>query len=143
MDPREFHRLATELVDKSHPVHYRTAISRSYYAVFNFGAKTLRSMGFKIDESSKGHGEVRNKFSNCGDDELMEVGSQMGDLHGMRIKADYRMTDQSVERAATAKLLVEQATIILTRLEGCHIEPKRTQIIAAIKEYEQKIKHGT
>ncbi len=142
MNPREFHKLATELVRGSRPVDYRTAISRAYYAVYNVCGDVLESMGFRVSKGPAGHGEVQVKFHNCGVPEVIRVASQLSDLQGQRIKADYRMNERIVESEATAKTLVEQAGRMLNILQQCLCEPKRSEIKKAIQQYEQKIKEA-
>ena len=48
MKPKEFQDLALRLAEHGlFPSDFRTAISRSYYAVYNFGISLLKEMGFK------------------------------------------------------------------------------------------------
>ncbi|MCG3112569.1 MAG: hypothetical protein MCM46_12210 [Candidatus Manganitrophus sp. SB1] len=98
-------------------------------------------MGFKVQKGPGGHGEVQHRLHNCGDLEVMRVGSQLDELRVKRNKADYNMADKSVENQATAKACVEQSERMLTILDRCRQEPKRSQIVSGIKEYEQKITH--
>src|SRR4051794_25133410 len=58
MDPRDFHALAARLTAGTAPApaDCRTAINRSYYAVFNVAAEHLRSMGFPVGKGAAAHG---------------------------------------------------------------------------------------
>ena len=91
MDPREFHRLAAQLVGGTSPAEFRTAVSRAYYAAYNVAVQILEEMGFRVSRGPAGHGEVQNRLSNCGDGEVIRVGSQLATLHSKRIQADYRL----------------------------------------------------
>lgn len=139
MDPRDFHQLASHLVRSSSAAEIRTAISRAYYAVYHVSAEILRAMGFQISTGPQGHGDVRNRLSNSGAPEVMRIGSQLGDLQGRRIQADYRLDNLEVENPKTAHALVEQAARMIQTLERCSKGLQRPQIIAAIEAWEQKI----
>ena len=139
MDPREFHRLASQLVGGTTPAEFRTAISRAYYAVYNVAVQILEEMGFRINRGPAGHGEVQNRLGNSGETEVMKIGSQLTDLHSRRIHADYRLDRTDVENEKTVRTLVEQAGRMIRTLDGCRSSPRRAQIIAAIRDWERKV----
>lgn len=138
MDPREFHILASELVNRKRAADIRTAISRAYYAVFNVGVGILVELGFKVSEGTGGHGEVRHRLSNSGDSELAKVGSQLGDLQSRRIHADYRLAQKDIESQKVAEALVQLAGKMIRTLDECRSEPRRLQIIKSIRDWESK-----
>ena len=140
MDPRDFHRLASELAKGNSPAEIRTAISRTYYATFHVGAQILRGLGFRISTGSSGHGDVWKRLNNSGDLEVTKVGSKLGDLQGIRIDADYKLNDPNPEKPKTAQFWVQQAENMLRVLETCKNDPLKTQIISAIKKWESTIK---
>jgi len=142
MDPREFQTLASALVNGKTPAEIRTAISRAYYATHNVGVEILGETGFRTSEGPGGHGDVWNRLSNCGNNEVMKVGSQLGDLYTMRVHADYRLARKDVENQKTAQALVEQANRMIKILDENFSGSKRTQIIKAIKDWEQKVFGG-
>jgi len=119
MDPRAFHQLASHLVRGSSAAEMRTTISRAYYATYHLGAELLREMGFHISTGPQGHGDVRHRLGNSGVPEVMRIGSQLGDLQGRRIQADYRLDNPEVENPKTARALVEQAARMMQTLERC------------------------
>jgi len=139
MDPREFHRLAAQLVGGTSPAEFRTAVSRAYHAAYNVAVQILEEMGFRVSRGPAGHGEVQNRLSNCGDGEVIRVGSQLAGLHSKRIQADYRLDRTDVESVKTVRALVEQAKRMIQTLDECRSEPRRTQIIAAIQDWERKV----
>jgi hypothetical protein len=139
MDPREFHRLASQLVGGTSPAEFRTAISRAYYAAYNVAVEILEDMGFRVSKGPAGHGEVQHRLSNSGNTDVIRVGSQLVDLHSRRIQADYRLDRTDVENLKTVRSLVEQARRMIQTLDGCRAEPQRTQIIAAIRDWERKV----
>ena len=79
-----------------------------------------------------------DRLSNSGDSELEEMGSQLCDLHGQRIQADYRMNKHGVENPTTARALVATANKMIHAIDGCRSGPRRDQIIEAIRKWEAK-----
>jgi len=142
MNARDFQQLASELVGGTSPAHFRTAITRAYYATYNVGVELLEGMGFRISRGSGGHGEVRMHLNNSGEGDISRVATQLGDLHGRRIHADYELGRTDVESQTTARALVQQARRMIQALDGCCAEPKRTRIIAAITVWKGKVSAG-
>ena len=138
MDPREFHTLASELVTRSRASEIRTAISRAYYAAHNVGAEILSELGFRISKGSACHADVWNRLRNSSDLDVSKVGIQLAELHSQRILADYRLNRREVESRVTAQALVETARRMIKTLDECRREPKRLQIIKAIRDWESK-----
>jgi hypothetical protein len=103
MDPREFHRQAVDLLRGGQPVDCRSAISRAYYAAFSVAAEVLRTNGFPILENHTAHEQVTRHLLGSEDQTVRRVGSQLGDLRGMRNKADYRLARTDVENLKTAR----------------------------------------
>jgi hypothetical protein len=104
MDPHDFLSLAAELVAGTavDAAKCRTAIGRSYYAVFNVAGDHLRGLGFVIGKGAAAHGEVQKCLSNCGEPALAAVASKLNDLHTSRNRADYQLTLGDVEIPANA-----------------------------------------
>lgn len=143
MNPREFQQLALKLAAGASSAEIRTAISRAYYAAYNVGIEILREMEFKIIEGPSGHGDVSNRLSNSGDQEIIKAGSTLGTLHSMRIHADYHLNMTNVENQKTAQALVEQANRTIKVLDECRSEPKKTTVCKAIQDYDRKISGAT
>ncbi len=86
------------------------------------------------------HGKLQHYLSNSGDADVEGMGSLMGDLHSMRIKADYRMGNSAPEDKNTATLWVKQAGFIIQTLERRCREANRRQILQALQAYEDKLR---
>jgi len=142
MDPREFQTLASTLVNGKTPAEIRTAISRAYYATHNVGVEFLSGLGFRIPKNASGHGEVWNRLSNSGDKEIMNVGSKLQTLHGMRLRADYRLDKKEVENQKTAQGVVQDAKKMIEILDINFSEQNKAEIIKAIQDWEQKVSGG-
>lgn len=143
MDPRKFLELAQLLASGTpQPERLRTATSRAYYAVYNLASQRLIEMGFSISTGPSGHGDVRNRLSYSKDKDLQNVSSQLGDLQGFRISADYRMPNTQAENPQNVKAHVDQAKRMIETMERSCLGPGRNKIIESIKEGERLIKGG-
>lgn len=143
MNHREFQKLAKELACNNSPAKMRTATSRAYYAAFLTGLEALDKMGFKIDDWGK-HGSVRDHLNNSGDDKIENAITKLSDLHGDRIKADYRFysekINKEIENPNTARKNVELAEDIIEALDDCINDPTRnSKITKAILEYRENL----
>ena len=141
VDPKKFldlaHLLALETPQAS---KLRTATSRAYYAAYNVSVEKLDGMGFRIDRSGNGHGQVQNLLGNSKNEDLKKISSDLGSLLTNRIGADYRMDDPRAENPTNVKAHVLHASRIIQALERCCGGPNRNDIIQAIKDYGQLIK---
>ncbi len=70
---------------------------------------------------------------------MTKVGDDLNNLQSMRIKADYRLENKAVENPKTAQAWMRRVERMIQVLDGCLSEPKRSQLIKAIQEYEKKI----
>lgn len=139
MDPRDFQTLAEKLASGTSPAEMRTAISRSYYAVYNVGVELLNGMGFRSKEGPSGHTDVEFKLSNSTNIEVEKIGSQLADLRSKRIQADYRLDAPTVEGNSTAMATARQAKRMIKTLDTQCSGPKRGAIIKGIEQYLRKI----
>lgn len=141
MDPKKFLELAQVLAFESPQASkLRSATSRAYYAAYNVSVVVLVGMGFRIDRSGNGHGQVRNLLGNSKNEDLKKISSELGTLHTFRLGADYRMDDPRAENTNNVKAHVLLASRVIQTLERCCGGPNRNDIIKAIKDYDQLIK---
>jgi uncharacterized protein (UPF0332 family) len=140
MDAKQFQLLASRLVEHgAYPVDFRTAISRSYYAVYHVGLELLNGMGFRIKSNSTAHEEVYWHLNNSGDEDLVKVAAKLGDLRTKRIHADYRLNRTDVESKENAKLLVQSAKRIIEILKKCSQSKDKDLITKNINNLKDKI----
>lgn len=138
MDPREFQALAKKLVTEAKPAEIRSAISRAYYAAYNFAVEILTDLGFAMPKNSKGHSAVQFRLQNSGDNNIVRVGSQLTDLYSKRIQADYRLNEKSAENQKVALVVIEQVERMIGVLEeGNRVGARRESIIEAIRSWEK------
>lgn len=137
MDPRDFLTLADRLSAGTTAAEHRTAIGRSYYALFNVAADTLRQLGFHVRRSASAHGEVQLCLHNSGDPEVQAVASELGDLHSWRNRADYQLGKSDVEEAFNAATLVRIARGSIRSLDAAFSGPERIQLQATISQWRR------
>src|SRR5687768_2959177 len=133
MDPRDFITLAARLAAGSSASECRTAISRSYYAVFNVGAAHLRDLGFLVGKGAAAHGEVQKCLSNSRVPDVVLAGSQMNNLHSSRNRADYQLERPEVEKPDNAQAIVVLARDLIQALDVSFRGPQRAQLQTTIR----------
>jgi hypothetical protein len=138
MDPRAFHAQAVRLLRGGAAADCRSAISRAYYAAFGAAAQILRANGFAILENHTAHEQVRRHLLGSEDQAVMAAASQLGDLRGMRNKADYRMGLTDVESVKTAQTWVASAGQNIRDLEAAFAGVNRVKIVSAIQDWKRK-----
>ena len=79
--------------------------------------------------------DVQRCLANCGDSDVAEVGSDLGDLHSRRIQADYRLDKPQTEHPATATAIVVEAKEMIETLDRAFGGPSLVPIAAAIRLY--------
>ncbi len=138
MDPIDFLSVAKDLLKKDKPIYCRTAINRSYYAAYNVAVNLLEKSDVFIPKSGPGHGVVGRYLGNCGIIALEETQSKLSFLYSDRIKADYMMTDKSVEKKDNALKAVLRSEIIIKTFDRYNSKEKRKKILEGIEIYNQK-----
>lgn len=138
MDPEKFLILGEELVKRATPCDCRTAIGRAYYGVLQVTAAYIGGAGFSLPKQTEIHQKLWWDLLNCGLPELAPAGSELSALHGMRIKADYRMKDTDSEDHETAKYWVRLARDHFETIKDAFGVLKRQQTIDAIRAYRKK-----
>src|SRR5260370_14687438 len=107
MDPRKFLEIARLFVTSSEKTPrtasgYKTAISRSYNALYGVVCELLDLADIAIIEPRKGHDAAKQVLSFCSDPGAKSIGHDLKTLHGQRWSADYAMKDQTIETENTA-----------------------------------------
>lgn len=141
MDGRDFIKVAKSLIQGIEEAEYRSAVSRAYYGAFIFARQLLQSWGFYAEKGAGAHGEVRNRFANCGLSNVEKAANKLRDFHSRRIDADY-LRKEDIGKKKTAGFYVKIAEDIVKDFEICTNEPERTKAIKGIKSYDLKTKRS-
>ena len=136
MDPKEFLRVANDLLKLQGAAEVRSAVSRAYYAAFHVAADILAGMDFRISKGPAGHGEVCHRLSNCGNADVETIGQDLFDFKGIRNDADYKLLKSEAEKPTRAKLIVQNTATIIEDLKTHCNGPDRDNIKRAIKAWE-------
>jgi hypothetical protein len=137
----DFIRLAGKLcvLSNSDEAAYRTAVSRAYYGAFHLADEFLENLGFPVPRNENAHGFLRLQLMGCGHALAAAAGSILRELHRMRVRADYDLTDDRFRAAELARVNVENAHKMRTLLDQCTDEPTRSEVEAAIAAYHARL----
>jgi len=92
MVPKEFIHLAHELAHKfKTEAAFRSAISRSYYGLYNLMSRFLVNNNITLPEAAKAHNLTYKYLHNCAFPEVRNLAKILDDLHDQRNDADYRL----------------------------------------------------
>jgi hypothetical protein len=94
----------------------------------------LSSLKIHIAKGPGGHGELRARLLNSGDEELIDLGSKLGDLHSRRISADYRLAADDIEEMTLVVSAVHKTAALLKVVAESCTEPRRGQIAKALQK---------
>ena len=142
MNPKEFQDLALRLAEHgAFPSEFRSAISRSYYAVYNLGINLLKEMDFDIPKTTDAHVFMRRHFNNSGDIELIEAAEKIKNLKTKRKHADYDLNRPDVEKKQNAKAIVHSADRLIKTIEKQCNGENRSKIIKSIQDWRKKTSH--
>ena len=137
MDSRDFLEVADRLSRGASAAEFRTSIGRSYYAAFNVAADRLRSAGFPIGRGGAAHGEIRYCLANAGDADIQEAATKLGELHSIRIRADYHLARTDVEAPGIAVGVAAKAAKVIDSIDQAFRGPTRAQLQAAISKWRR------
>lgn len=138
MNPRDFHRLAEQLANRTTPAEFRTAIGRAYYAAFNVAAEGLRAVGTPLGKGAAAHGEAPHFLRNSGHADLARAATVLEFLHRVRNRADYQLDKADVETRQAAAGAVADARKAIDAIDTALTGPERASIQAAIAKWRRE-----
>lgn len=136
MDPLDFLRIAKKLLNYDSEANWRTSISRSYYAIYNYLKQECAKLGVEISKGPSGHGDLIRCLRGSELPDAVDIGSKVNDLHSHRIKADYDMAEPITLN--TAKLFYRKAEKIKDGFPA--IDPAGLK--AGIDKYKTTLNEG-
>ncbi|HEY2589796.1 MAG TPA: hypothetical protein VGI81_28895 [Tepidisphaeraceae bacterium] len=139
MNPEEYLHLGEELVGRKTPCGCRAGLGRAYYGVLQATAKWMEDAGLTPPSRQEIHQKLWQDLLNCGIPELRIAGSELAQLHGYRIKADYVMGDRDTEDFRTADYWVSLAREHLEEIKRMFTGPDRDRAVDAIKAYRRLV----
>jgi uncharacterized protein (UPF0332 family) len=138
MNTRDLLEVADDLLGGLKEAHWRSAVSRAYYAAFHEARRLLQQSGFTVPNGEKTHAYLWLRLSNCGQPDLAHAGAELNDLRSQRNWADYDF-DQPLAQS-TAADYVNAGHDIVNLLEQAETMPALvSQITAVIRVYERDV----
>lgn len=137
ISPNDYLALAERLAREQTEADWRSAMSRAYYAAFHAGRQLLLDLGFRVPRASGAHAYVWMRLSNCGDPALVKAGGELNNMQGDRNRADYDF--QRDYSQSDAQVIVRTSRVVIQALSAGHVEPTRTHITAAMRDYERNV----
>jgi uncharacterized protein (UPF0332 family) len=138
MNASEFIDLAARLAGQGKS-GARSAVSRSYYGAFHLAMQLLEEYATAPPAHGQAHALVQNYLLAVNNTDANEAGLLLSDLHGERLKADYRLSNEKAESLTFAMQGVEAAHAIKIRLDAyrasCRHNPEAAlELRAAIEK---------
>jgi uncharacterized protein (UPF0332 family) len=138
MTGRDFLDVADELATGAHEGHWRSAVSRAYYAAFHFARDLFHRCGFAVPRAERAHNYLSMRLSNCGHPDVIVAGKRLDDLRQARNRADYDLSPPLGEEEAV-KLVDVAAGVVRTLDEAAGNTPLLTRITQAMRDYERDV----
>ncbi len=119
---KEFLQVAKDLTKNNYngEAHFRSAISRAYYATFNCLSIALRKEKVQLSGGGSAHKLLCQCLKNSSNNNFHSVGIDINDLKGLRTKADYFMNLDI--RLNKSKDAINDADLIIDKFEKCIME---------------------
>lgn len=130
MDPVAFLEVANQLQSSLSEAERRTAIGRSYYALYNVLRSTLENHAVQFARNRNSHALLKDYLVNCGHQVAQQLGLTLDTLRLLRNQADYEM--HTTINRQQSQLAYVQARQAVDRFKALTSTDMQT-IIAAIK----------
>jgi uncharacterized protein (UPF0332 family) len=137
MTPDEFQRTAERLVRGSTEGDWRSAVSRSYYAVFHHFYEFFLSHGLDLGTGGQVHNNLYLGLYNCGLPAVRAIGQRVDALRSRRVQVDYNLrTSLSQSRAARD---VHEGAAIVTDFQALLATTPAADIVDGVRNYLRSI----
>ncbi|HEY8506037.1 MAG TPA: HEPN domain-containing protein [Gemmataceae bacterium] len=137
MNERDFLALASRLAAGSAEAEWRTAVSRAYYAAFHAARRLLSELGFRVPRADRAHSYLFLRLQNCGEPAVQQAGIALTHLRQTRNHADYDLHRSFTQPSARDQVQISER--ILLSLDAARMDPVRTRITTAIRDYERNV----
>jgi uncharacterized protein (UPF0332 family) len=137
MDPETFLSLADEWVHGPTEAHWRSAVSRAYYAAFHVARLLLEDLGFEVERGDRAHAYLTHRLCQCSHPEVGTAGTTLIDLRRSRNDADYGLKTPFSHRRAIQEVHTAHDTI--AALQRGFVDPNRMPTTEAIRQYERDV----
>jgi uncharacterized protein (UPF0332 family) len=112
----EFLDTAKHLITRTTEGDWRSAVSRSYYAIFHFFREWLLGEGINIGKGAQAHNSLYVGLWNTGIPAISPVGNRIDNLRDARNDCDYELSARVTQIDASD--LVNEAQSIITDFQA-------------------------
>lgn len=139
MEGKAFLNTAKKLAQMRDEPALRSAVSRAYYAAYNYYIPLLRELGFKFSKDSPTHEKLYQYLNNSAITEIEAAADDLRLLRKRRNFADYNMESTEFQNHIACQFDLARAQTIISQIEKYQKEPFRTQLKNGLREYDAKI----
>jgi uncharacterized protein (UPF0332 family) len=118
---------------------WRSAVSRTYYAVFHYFRKFFLAHGVNVGQGGQSHFDLYTGLANCGYAPVENLGRQLDLLRSDRVKADYNLGFRIDD--AYAQDAVQRSRALIADFQALLGTIPAPQIAAGAKRYLKSIGH--
>lgn len=133
----EFQDAANRLAQGATEGDWRSAMSRSYYALFHYFREFLLAHGLNVGQGGESHFNLYSGLMNCGFPSVQAIASQLDRLRGLRVWADYNLRRRVGQ--AVAQSNVQLAQQVLADFQALLPAVQGPQIADGVRRYLQSI----
>ena len=116
---------------------WRSAISRTYYAVFHYFREYFLSHGFDVGRGGQSHFNLYSGLSNCGLTSVAVLGRRVDQLRTDRTKADYNLGTRIDQ--AYALDAVRRGRAVVADFQAHLNSVPASQIVAGVRRHLKSI----
>ena len=125
------------MVQDATEAHWRSAVSRAYYAAFHIARRLLEDLGFEVERGDRAHAYLTHRLCQCGHPEIEAAGTTLINLRRSRNEADYGLKTPFQQRRAIQEVQTAHETI--AAFQQGFDKPNRSTIVDAIRKYEREV----
>jgi uncharacterized protein (UPF0332 family) len=118
---------------------WRSAISRSYYAVFHYFREFLLAHGLDIGRGGQSHFNLYAGLNNCGIASVIPFALRINNLRSNRVEADYNLRGRVLQPLAGS--CVREAHAVVAGFQALLTILAPAQIVGGVRNHLQAIGH--
>jgi uncharacterized protein (UPF0332 family) len=138
MKPRDFLDVADELSDGEGEAHWRSAVSRAYYAAFHVARRLLIELGFVPPRSEQVHAYLCRRLNNSNHAEVTRSARRLERLRDLRNAADYDV-DLPFDDDSLSEAISKALDVIGLLEEVVGNDSVRDRVTQAMRDYERDV----
>ena len=135
MEGKAFINTAQKLSQMRDEPALRSAVSRAYYAVYNFCIHLLSEFGIQFSKDYPVHEKLYFYFKNCTIPEMVTAADDLRVLRKRRNLADYDMASREFQSHLACQGDIIRAQSVILQIEKYLKEPLRTQLKNGLRAY--------